>query len=247
MSDDTSIEARFRVGASLRRVEYAVGSFQHYLRSLPLKKIDSQVKLYDGSEKIGYQTVFCSVVDLPIGKKDLHQCADAIMHLKSRYHYEKQEYDSIGFHFVNGFYCDYNHWKKGFRTSSDKTKWEKRKEPSTTEQSFWAYLETVFMFAGTASLAKELKPIDVNNLQCGGVFILGGSPGHAVIVFDLATNTITNEKYFLLAQSYMPAQEIQILVNNTDEEISPWISLSSAKHILSTPEWTFYAEHLKRF
>ena len=45
----------------------------------------------------------------------------------------------------------------------------------------------------------------------------------------------------------MPAQEIQVLENNKDEEIAPFITLSSVEHILSTPEWTFYPENLKRF
>ena len=112
--------------------------------------------MYNGTSKWN-DNVYCSVVNLPIGTKDLHQCTDAIMHLKARYHYEKEDYDSIGFHFVNGFYCDYKHWKNGCKTSRDKTTWEKRSLPSNSEESFWQYLETVFMYAGRASLTKELN------------------------------------------------------------------------------------------
>ena len=46
-------------------------------------------------------------------------------------------------------------------------------------------------------------------MQIGDVLIQGGSPGHAVIVVDMAENPATGEKLYLLAQSYMPAQDIQ--------------------------------------
>jgi len=37
-------------------------------------------------------------------------------------------------------------------------------------------------------LSKEIKPVnDLNNLQAGDVFIKAGSPGHAMIVVDVAT------------------------------------------------------------
>ena len=61
-------------------------------------------------------------------------------------------------------------------------------------------------------------------MRIGDVFIIGGSPGHAVIVVDMAVNPETHEKVFLLAQSYMPAQQIQLLKNNNDPDLSPWYS-----------------------
>jgi hypothetical protein len=50
----------------------------------------------------------------------------------------------------------------------------------------------------------------------------------------------------MLAQSYMPAQEIQILVNPNNEETSPWYS-SEVGSTLDTPEWNFDGGSLKRF
>ena len=75
--------------------------------------------------------------------------------------------------------------------------------------------------AGTALIRhrcfrRYLKPgvsVPYTSLQPGDVFIKGGSPGHAVIVVDVAIYTQTGKKVFLLAQSYMPAQQIHILVN----------------------------------
>ncbi|MCH8317342.1 MAG: hypothetical protein IIA88_02400, partial [Bacteroidetes bacterium] len=67
-----------------------------------------------------------------------------------------------------------------------------------------------------------------------------------IIVVDLAVNPKTNEKIFLLAQSYMPAQEIQILKNPNNDKISPWYSVNFGEE-LETPEWTFNKTDLKRF
>ncbi|MBK7139361.1 MAG: hypothetical protein IPH74_10160 [Bacteroidetes bacterium] len=72
------------------------------------------------------------------------------------------------------------------------------------------------------------------------------SPGHAVIVVDVAKNEKTGETLFLLAQSYMPAQEIHLLKNPNDGGISPWYSADFG-NVLITPEYTFTANQLKEF
>ena len=102
------------------------------------------------------------------------------------------------------------------------------------------------MYAGTLSLEKELESSEISELKTGDIFIRGGSPGHAVIVVDMAFNPKTNEKIFLLAQSYMPAQELQVLKNPSDEKLSPWYSVNFGEE-LETPEWKFSKKHLKKF
>ena len=104
----------------------------------------------------------------------------------------------------------------------------------------------VFAYAGSLSLSKEMKKVNFKEMQIGDVLIQGGSPGHAVIVVDMALKLDTREKLFLLAQSYMPAQEIHILKNPEEPEISPWYRLNQDDQI-NTPEWRFNKEDLKRF
>jgi len=84
-------------------------------------------------------------------------------------------------------------------------------------------------------------------MQIGDVFIRGGSPGHAVIVVDMAVNPKTNKKVFMIAQSYMPAQDIHILINTNKPAISPWNDLVETASEIETPEWTFEGNQLKRF
>lgn len=62
-------------------------------------------------------------------------------------------------------------------------------------KTFRNYLNMVFTYAGTASLSKELLTIPYMSLQPGDVFIKGGSPGHAVIVVDVAIHPKTKESF----------------------------------------------------
>ena len=241
-----TLETRILTPEGFERTTIDENSFAEYLRQLPLKPHGSEVTFYNGSSKPNYE-VYEAVVYLNIGRKDLHQCADAVMRLKAEYLWNQKQYDKIHFNFTNGFQVDYSEWMKGKRivVKGNKAYWVLSNSPSNTYQDFWRYMEIIFSYAGTLSLSKELKPVNIDDLKIGDVFIQGGSPGHAIIVVDLALNLQTNKKIFLLAQSYMPAQEIQILKNPINKT-SPWYSVDFSE-ILETPEWTFYKTDLKRF
>ena len=241
-----TLETRFLVPVGYDRVKADSASFGYYLRKLPLKPAGSKVKYYNGGEKDA-EGVYAAVVDLPIGTKDLHQCADAVMRLRAEYLYGQKQYDKIHFNFTNGWRCDYAEWMKGKRVAvnGNKTSWKQNAQPSNTPKDFWNYLEMVFSYAGSFSLSKELKSVGVEDIQPGDVFIYGGSPGHAVIVADVAVNS-GGKKIFMLAQSYMPAQETQILINPNDEKLSPWYATDFGE-TLRTPEWEFSWGQLMRF
>ena len=241
------IESRFLAPQNFARINYPEKSFAQYLRQLPLKPHGSEVKLFDGRTKPNYK-VYDAVVDLEIGHKDLHQCADAVMRLRSEFLWQQGLYEKIHFNFTNGFRVDYTEWMKGRRiiVNGNKTSWNNRNNPSNTYADFWKYMETIFMYAGTLSLAKELNQVSMDEMEIGDVFIKGGSPGHAVIVVDMAINPVNGKKIFMLAQSYMPAQEIQILQNPGNKKISPWYE-TDPDNQLRTPEWTFHTSALKRF
>ena len=242
-----NLEKRVQTPNNFTRKEIVSPSFANYLRTLPLKPAESEVRYFDGTIKTN-QEVYDAVIDLPIGKKDLHQCADAIMRLKAEYHWQQKEYDQIHFNFTNGFKVAYSEWRKGKKViiEGNKTYWNNESKAATTYKDFWEYLELVFTYAGTSSLSKELKDMEIMQMNIGDIFIQGGFPGHAVIVLDMAKQEATGELLYLLGQSYMPAQEIQVLKNNQDQSISPWYRLHPTNRIF-TPEWTFEATDLKRF
>lgn len=242
-----TVESRFNPLVNCERVSTEANSFGAYLRDLPLKLHGSPVKYYDGNVKRNNRT-YVAVVDLPIGKRDLHQCADAIMRLRADYLRAQKRYEEIKFTFNDGFVADYSKWREGYRINynGDSFSWKKKASPSDSDESYWKYLEYVFSFAGTWSLEKELNAVAIEDMEIGDIFIYGGSPGHAVIIVDMIEDKSTGEKYFMLAQSYMPAQEIQVLVNPNNEENSPWYS-AEVGSTLQTPEWSFDGDALKRF
>ena len=91
-----SIIAEISAPAGYQRTNAATTSFAHFLRQLPLKPANSPVLLYNGELK-GNQTAHYAVINLPIGKRDLHQCADAVMRLKAEYHFQRKDYANIHF------------------------------------------------------------------------------------------------------------------------------------------------------
>jgi len=239
-----TVDSRFKPPKGFRRKPVPENSFANYLRKLPLKTPGSKVKYFDG--RVKENVVHAAVVDLKIGDKDLHQCADAIMRLKAEHHWFQKDFDKIHFNFTNGFKVEYNEWRKGrsMIVEGNKTYWDKRSEPKEGYNNFWDYLELIFTYSGTMSLELETNALAIDKLEIGDIFIQGGSPGHAVIVVDMAINE-KNKKVFLLAQSYMPAQELHILVNSNNE-LSPWYNVPSSD-LLITPEWEFKTKDLRRF
>lgn len=224
-------------------------SFTAYLRQLPLLPKGSKVLLYNGKEK-GNQAAAFAVVDMEIGHRDLQQCADAVIRLRAEYLWSQKRYDEIQFNFTSGFKAEYKKWADGNRikVNGNVAQWYISGGSDYSYQTFCKYLDIVFMYAGTASLSKELVSVPYTSLQPGDVFIKGGSPGHAVIVVDVAIYPQTGKKVFLLAQSYMPAQQIHILVNPANRGLSPWYELSdNDEGKLYTPEWVFEKKDLKRF
>ena len=229
--DEMSIELRFLSLQNCNRIAQPESSFAQYLRELKLKPFDARVKFYDGSHKTT-EDVYVSVIDMEIDAVDLQQCADAIMRLRAEYLYRQKRYDEIHFNFLSdGRARLYTEYAQG----------------DYSYPKFRKYLRYIFAYANTASLHDELINVDdINEMQIGDVFIQKGHPyGHAVIVVDMLESHHDNKKYYLLAQSYMPAQETQILINPMNPEISPWYELK--EQTIRTPEWTFQTGDLRRF
>jgi len=239
-----TVEDRFKPPKGYVRLPKEDDSFGTYLRKLPLKPPGSPVMLYDGKEK--QNQVHEAVYNLKIGNKDLHQCADALMRLWADHNWMQGKYEQIEFNLTNGFKVPYIKWANGERPKIEGNQWYwyPQNEKDYTYHSFWKYLELIWMYAGTLSLEKELSPVSITEIEIGDLFIQGGSPGHSIIVADMVEDPKSGNKLMLLAQSYMPAQELHIL-KNSSSTMSPWYSIP--RDVLYTPEWEFEASDLRRF
>lgn len=241
-----TVKDRIRPPNGFFRDSLGSDTFDYFLRNYPLKEHGKKVRLYNGKLK-NRQDVHAAILEISVGKRDLQQCADATMRLRADYLFEQKKYDSIRFNFTNGFDAKYSKWRNGQRISvkGNKVNWYGSGTKSDTRSSFDKYLTMVFSYAGTLSLEKEMKKVPVEEMKIGDVFIQGWSPGHAVIVMDIVKNS-QGEKLFLLAQSYMPAQEIHVLKNFRHINISPWYNAKNLEK-LQTPEWNFGKNDLRRF
>lgn len=230
-------EARFPPPPGFVRVPCAPQSFCGHLRQLPLKPLGSQVLLHNGTPK-HRQDAHAAVLDITVGRKDLQQCADAVMRLRAEHLFANGRQDEIAFRFTNGFRAEWKRWRNGerIRLAGNRAEWVKGASVDSSHGQLMRFMETVFMYAGTRSLEQELSPVN-GPVQPGDVFIQGGSPGHAVIVLDAARHA-DGRVAFLLAQSYMPAQDIHLLRNPAHPELGAWYIQGQGGRLV-TPEWTF--------
>lgn len=212
-----NVVTRFNVPAGYHQCAVQPGSFAEYLQGLPLKPAGTHTLTYKGATA-ATDPFTAAVVDMSVGKEDLQQCADAVMRLRGEYLYHQKRYAEIAFHFESGFRCGYIQYANGYRYV--KGHWLLKAKTDYGYKIFIDYMQLVFAYAGTPSLEKGLyKVTEADKLKTGDVFIKGGSPGHCFIVMDVVENS-QHKKLFLLAQSFMPAQNIQIL-----QYRSPWFSM----------------------
>jgi Domain of unknown function (4846) len=204
------------------RVKNDTNSFAYWLENIALKK-DKTVYKFDGTEKYNQSAQF-AVLDITVGKRDLQQCADAVMRLRAEYLFSQKAFDKIVF-------------------VDNENNVYKFVAPFTRD-NFAKYLDRVFGMCGSASLSKQLNPkLNFDKIEAGDVLIRGGFPGHAVIVMNVAENE-EGKRLYIVAQSYMPAQDIHVLQNPINSELSPWYEVNENEIIL-TPEYTFKRTELK--
>jgi hypothetical protein len=214
-----TVFTRFSPPEGYKRLQAPAGTYGAWLQSRPLKPRGSKTLTYNGNVA-RTNDYTAAVMDMSIGQVDLQQCADAVIRLRAEYLFAKKDYKSIHFNFTSGFKCDFIHFAEGYRYQQNGT-WKKQTNKDYSYTNFLHYLDLVFSYAGTLSLEKELKPVDNPvNVQTGDVFIKGGSPGHCFIVINVSINK-AGERKFMLAQSFIPAQNIQLLQYG-----SPWFSLN---------------------
>lgn len=216
-------------------------SWAYFLQHLPEK--NAPILDYKGNP-ISFQQKHAAVIDYDIGKRDLQQCADAIMRLRAEYLFSQNRFHDIHFHFTGGQDYSFADYCKGKRPVPNGAgiRFVDESPVGITHQNLRRYLDIVYTYAGTISLAKELRSAD--SFSIGTIVITPGSPGHCFIITDEATTTAGN-KVYKLAEGYTPAQSIYVLKNLAEPQLRQWHRLS--RGLIETASYTFSGYQLKKF
>ncbi|MDG5492840.1 DUF4846 domain-containing protein [Psychroserpens sp. SPM9] len=245
-SDSLTITSRVNTPIGYKRVAYKSGSFAEYLRNYKLKPFGSKIINYDDSEYF-WQGGHIGILEIPVPKNGLQQCADALIRIRSEYLWDNNRKNEIGFNFTSGHYCSWIAYAEGYRPkiNGNKVTFNKTASANHSKANFYKYLNLIYMYSGTLSLYNELESIDDTNLHIGDMLIKGGSPGHIVMICDEVIND-NGDKLFLLFQGNTPAQSVHLVKNLEDSDISPWYDLKKDATI-PVSNYTFASAKFVRF
>lgn len=224
-SAGATIYERFPAPRGYQKVKAPSGSWEVFLQDFPLLPTVSPVLDYKG-KPISDQKSHVAVLNLDVGKKDLQQCADAIIRLRAEYFWRQDLKDQIAFKFTSGHHYTWSAYAEGVRpeVKGNQVNFKSTASMDDSYEAFRKYLDIVFMYAGTISLHRDMNHVErESEYQIGDVLVHPGSPGHAVIIVDKAKNT-KGEAIYLLAQGYTPAQSVHI-VKSGHSGISPWFKI----------------------
>lgn len=245
--EGTTINGRVLVPEGFKRVVYPEGSFQHYLRNYELKPFGSKIINYDDSYYY-WQLGHIGILDIPVPKNGLQQCADALIRIRSEFLWDNNRKDEIGFNFTSGHYCSWKKYAEGYRPqiNGSKVSFHKTAKPDSSKANFYEYLNLIYTYSGTLSLYHELPKINnIKDLKLGDMLIKGGSPGHIAMICDEIVSE-SGEKRYLLFQGNTPAQSVHLVKNLEDGSISPWYKLEKDA-IIPVSNYTFYNSKFVRF
>ncbi|MFL5353067.1 DUF4846 domain-containing protein [Archangium sp.] len=227
------------------RVPVEEGSFGAWLRGLPLRPAGTPVRDFSGGQVLaGDDGALAAVAELDVGPANLQQCADSIIRLHAEWLWSSGQKERIAYPFTSGHLASWSRYAAGerARVSGSKVTWVKGGPADGSRASFRAYLDLVFTYAGTLSLAAKTQRPSREDVRPGDFFVLGGSPGHAVLVLDVARNS-EGKHVALLGQGFLPAQDFHVLSPGED---GPWFSLDASE--VATPFWKPFAwSALRRF
>ncbi len=215
------LDEAFPAPAGMTRVEEDDGSFGAWLRRLPLRPAGAPVRSFKGVQILsGDDPRLAAVAELDVGTRDLQQCADTIIRLHAEWMWDAGRAGELDYPLVEGK-------RVPFR--------------GKTRDAFRRYLVYIFAYASTLSLDKHAHKVARADVRPGDFFVKGGSPGHAVLILDVAVGK-DGRRAALLGQGYMPAQDFHVL---RAPDGSAWFPLDGDD--IATPFWQpFTWKNLRR-
>ena len=246
--EKNTIIERFQPPQGFTWITSEENSYGNFIEHFPLKSYGSPIVKFN-SEPVANQNLREGVFDLDVGTRDLQQCADAVIRMRSEFLFKTRKFDEIKFHFTSGDLLTWNDYREGVRAfvNGNKVTFRKAETRDDSYGNFIKYLELVYNYAGTISQFRETKPLKSNaDLRTGDLLITAGSPGHVVFIAGTCKNE-KGEKRYLLAEGFTPAQSISIMSNPFDPKISPWYELDVNAAEIRTSRYRFQPVNFRRY
>ena len=235
---------RFPPPAGFKRVVLKDRSFGQWLRFLPLSPAGTPVTVF-GHGPIEAASVphIAAVADLDARRSQ--ECADTIFRLRAEYLRWANREGDITFAAGDGVKLTWAEWKRGLRPHAEgrRLSLSQTGTPGVSRLDFDRYLASVFNWCGTLTLVADGQPVDLADVQAGDYFVHGGSPGHAVLVMDVARSDAGAAKALLL-QGFMPAQSAHTIFRAPGD---PWFDIVPNTNTYVPPCGAFAVNELRRF
>lgn len=252
--DDKSLEvpaaldtlfARFPTPPSYERAKLAAGSFGEWLRGLPLAAPKTPVTSSKGGVvHPGDDQYLAAVVAIDHGKIDLQQSPDVVIRLHAEWLWSQGD-KNISYRSATALDMPLSRWARGERleTQGANVFWLAKARPAELDHAeFRQYLNGVFTWANSTSLAQQAEPVGADQLEPGDFFVHTASPGHALLVLDLAKKE-DGKLVALLGQALNPAQSIHVL---RPGRATAWFSLRPGEPVITPHTKEFSWDGLRR-
>lgn len=243
---DGTVESRFKPPPGYTRLSVEPGSFAAWLRSLPLTPTDTAVTRFDGSvSRAGDDEYVAGVLAVDVGGSDLQQSADALIRLHAEWLWANGAKDEISYPGGPKLTMPLARWEKGQRVVSEGANvyWALQAKPATAEYAdFRQFLDNVFTWANSASLARRAVRVEASALVPGDFFLQTKPPAHVAIVLDVATKP-NGDRVALLAQALSPAESLHVL---RPGRATAWFSLRPERDVLTPHSAPFAWDDLRR-
>ncbi|MCC6902068.1 MAG: hypothetical protein IT377_24065 [Polyangiaceae bacterium] len=237
--------ARFPTPPSYERVKVEPGTFGHWLRHLPLAAPKTPVENVKGAiVHPGDDQYLGAVVAIDYGKIDLQQSPDVVIRLHAEWLWAQGE-KNISYRSATGLDMPLSRWARGERleTQGASVIWLTKGRPAELDHAeFRQYLNGVFTWANSTSLAQQSDPVQPADLAPGDFFLHTGSPGHALVVLDVAKKE-DGKIVALFAQGLNPSQSVHVLQAG---RATAWFSLRPGEPVITPHTKEFPWEGLRR-
>lgn len=242
-----SLETRFPTPPGYSRVKVEPGSFAEWLRSLPMAPEGTPTLTFDGKEALaGDDDYLGGVVAIDTGTADLQQSSDVIVRLHAEYLWSRGDKDRISYLSATKLNMPLSRWQKGQRLipSGPNVFWAIKGKPAEVDHAeFRKYLDAVFNWANSTSLALRSAPVaDPKELVGGDFFLQSQAPGHVAVVLDIAEKP-SGERVALLGQGRNPAESVHVLSLG---KATPWFSVRPPVPIFTPHSKALAWEDLRR-